>query len=135
MSRLPSATDTARNVGALFTLLDRMEVEERAAIEQFTAACAQGDANALVPWAGLTTDWDMVKGPVSSDTQLPKRVKLLHEVMTECVMHGEGPGMSGVMQLVLNVAYGSDNSPLQGVARHIVKHMAQVHARYLTETA
>jgi hypothetical protein len=87
------------------------------------AAMRKADANALAPWAPLTTDWDKVRGPVSVATQIPKRQKTVSEVMQSTLGTGKAPCMAEVMQLLLNVAYG-DHAPTREQARRLVRRMA-----------
>lgn len=123
--------DTVRALDAMNARQDRIEAAERAVIDDFTEACRRGDANAMVPWAGLTTDWAQVKAPVIAGLPLPMRAKQLHEVMVESLDYPDGPDMSEAMQLILNVAYGSDcQANLAVVARKLVQRMAQTHARH-----
>lgn len=97
--------------------------------ETCASAFRQADANALAPWAPLTTDWASVRGPVSSATQLPKRQKTVSEVMQSTLGTGTGkaPCMAEVMQLVLNAAYG-DHAPTREQARRLVRRMAATFA-------
>ena len=91
------------------------------------SAFRQADANALAPWAPLTTDWAKVRGPVDHATQLPKRQKTVSEVMQSTLGTGKAPCMAEVMQLVLNVAYG-DHTQTREQARRLVRRMAATFA-------
>ncbi len=128
------SSDPVRDAARHFDVVDareaRIEEAERIVAEEFTAACAQGDANALCLWAGMTTDWERVKRPVSADQKLPQRALLLNEVMVQAMEWREGPSISEAMQLLLNLAYGGDCQNLQGLARTLINRMAATHARH-----
>jgi hypothetical protein len=92
--------------------------------EDFRQACKKGDANALCDWAPMTTDWDAVKRmPIDQKaaTTLPKRMQVLHEVLTEALDFQKGPTRSELMQLLLNTANGS--AAAQQQARQLLTRM------------
>ena len=123
--------DAASHSDRLAAYSDRVQGAERAVIEDFTEACRRGDANAFTPWAGMTTDWARVKPPVLAGQELPKRALQLHEIMVQSMDYSDGPAMSEAMQLILNLAYGSDcQANLAAMARNLVERMAQTHARH-----
>ena len=123
--------DSVRALDALNAWQDRVQAAERAVMDDFLSACNGCDANALVPWAGMTTDWDKVKAPVIAGQPLPMRAKLLHEVMDETLDFPEGPCKSEAMQLLLNVAKGDvDSYRLALIARDLLKRMAAAHAKH-----
>lgn len=127
----PVVADTCRHVDETAARAERQAQAERAVIEDFAQACQRCDANAMVPWAGMTTDWARVKAPVVAGQLYPSRVKLLHEVMVEALDFPEGPCKSEAMQLLLNAARGDmDSYRLAQIARDLLKRMAVAHARH-----
>lgn len=101
----------------------------------FAQAVRRGDANALAPWAPRITDWVVVRStPIDQRTvtSLPKRSQTLAEVMAEALDYGDGPSMTEAMQLILNVAHGSDlvNAPAQ--ARSLIERMGRSFAFHNT---
>lgn len=122
--------DTVRALDAMNARQERIESEERAAIEDFTEACRRGDANALANFAPMVTDWHLAKLPHPVGDPAPKRMPTLAEVMVESLDYAGGPDMSEAMQLVLNAAYGSSDAHLSEMARGLIKRMAQTHARH-----
>lgn len=78
---------------------------------QFARAAATGDANAVCPWAPLTTDWDAIKRqPIDqrTTTSLPKRAQTLAQLMFESLDYGSGPSMTEAMHLLLAAAHSTD---------------------------
>ena len=127
----PVVADTVRHYDQKASYQERVEAAECAVISDFIEACQKVDANAMCLWAGMTTDWENAKAPVIAGQPLPQRVKLLHEVMADSLEYAQGPDISEVMQLVLNVAYGSDcQANLAEMARDLARRMAMVHARH-----
>ena len=97
----------------------------------FVKACAQADANALAFFAPTVRDWNAAKAmPVSSTSTMPHRHQTIAEVMQEGLDYASGPSMTEAMQLILNVAYGTDlvNAPEQ--ARALISRMATTFANY-----
>lgn len=82
--------------------------------EAFAEACRKCDANALATWAPTVSDW----AKKSKDEPHASRVPLFHEVMAEALDFSDGPQMSELMQLLLNVAHGANlvNAPAQARA-------------------
>ena len=107
------------------------QAEEAAIAADFLKTCRAVDANALAPWAGLVIDHEQRKamGIPWSSPDMPMRQQALHEVMTSALDYSSGPQMCEAMQLLLNVAYGTDlvNAPAQ--ARGLVERMAEAFAR------
>lgn len=79
--------------------------------EAFAEACRKADSNALATWAPTVSDLNI-------DQPHARRTPLFHEVMAEALDFSDGPTLSEVMQLVLNVAHGADvvNAPAQARA-------------------
>ena len=127
---LERARDAARYSG-MFEAATKQQAEEAAIAADFLKSSQSGDANALVPWAGLAIDHEKRKalGLPWSAPDMPMRQQALHEVMTNALDYSSGPQMCEAMQLILNVAYGSDlvNAPAQ--ARGLVERMAEAFAR------
>ena len=97
----------------------------------FVKGCAKQDANALADFGPMVRDWDAAKHlPVSIGAHTPKRYQTMTEVMQEALDYASGPSMSEAMQLLLNVAYGTDlvNAPAQ--ARALISRMAETFAKY-----
>jgi len=95
---------------------------------QFVRACAQGDANALAPFAPMVRDHTAPR-PVDS-SYLPHRFQTVSELMVDSMDYRGGPAIAEAMQLILNIAYGQDtsNAPLQ--ARALISRMAESFAKY-----
>lgn len=91
--------------------------------EAFAEACRKADANALATWAPTVSDWNI-------DQPHARRTPLFHEVMAEALDFSDGPQMSELMQLVLNVAHGADvvNAPAQ--ARALLERMSAEWTRH-----
>lgn len=85
-------------------------------LQAFAGACRNADANALATWAPKVSDWTLTEPHA-------RRTPLFHEVMAEALDFSDGPGMSELMQLLLNVAHGPDvvNTPAQ--ARALLERM------------
>jgi hypothetical protein len=117
--------DAARYYSALYSADEAQAMAEAQATHEFLAACKKCDANAIAGFAGLTTDWDFPIGLHSVGTPRPKRSQPLHEVMADAL---DDSLRSELMQLVLNVAHGSDlvNTPAQ--ARALLERVAAAWA-------
>jgi hypothetical protein len=96
---------------------DQQAALDAQTLKIFAGACRAGDANALCEWAPTVSDW-------SADKPHARRVPLLHEVMAEALDFSDGPCMSELMQLVLNVAHGSDLVSAPAHARTLLERMA-----------
>ena len=124
------ASDAERYSG-MFEAATKQQAEEAAIAADFLKTCRAGDANALAPWAGLVIDHEKRKamGIPWNSPDMPMRQQALHEVMTNALDYSSGPQMCEAMQLLLNVAYGSDmvNAPAQ--ARGMVERMAAAFSR------
>jgi hypothetical protein len=98
---------------------------------EFMAAVAKGDANALAPWAPLTTDWEAAKKDADPSVRFStiigrhKRQQTLSECMSESLDYGDGPSIVEAMHLILNVASGKDESE---TARRLLERMAACFA-------
>ena len=99
---------------------------EREADDAFMAACGRCDANALADFAPMVRDFTASVSPVSA--YVPKRVQLLTEVMQESLDYPNGPSMTEAMQLLLNVAYGTDLQAQQDQAKRLIERMATTWA-------
>lgn len=105
-----------------------IEREKRSLYRAFIEACGKCDANKHVLFAPMVTDRE---APISFGKDKPKRTQRLHEIMSESFEYvNNGPDMSELMQLVLNVAYGSDlvNAPAQ--ARRLLERAADAWAYF-----
>ena len=94
---------------------------------EFMEACRNTDANALATWAPKVRDWQNTTiSNVRENT--PKRCPTLAEAMEEALDYNSGPAKPELMQLLLNVAYGSDlvNEPAR--ARALLDRMAKTFA-------
>lgn len=97
----------------------------------FVHACQGADANALATFSPMVRDWDAAKHlPTSIGAHMPMRFQTVAEVMQESLDYSRGPSMTEAMQLILNVAYGTDlvNAPQQ--ARALLSRMATTFAAY-----
>lgn len=118
--------------GMLYSEADMAAIErerEKAQLSAaFVKACAKCDANALATYAPMVRDYNAPK-PVDS-SYLPHRYQTQAEVMADCLDYQNGPSMTEAMQLILNVAYGTDlvNAPEQ--ARALISRMASTFANY-----
>lgn len=88
----------------------------------FLAACRKCDANAMATWVPTVSDRE--GGPHA------RRAPAFHEVLAEALDFTQGPTLSEVMQLLLNVGYGADvvNAPAQ--ARALLERMAAEWTRH-----
>jgi hypothetical protein len=87
----------------------------------FLSATDKGDASAMAPWAPLAIKW--------TGTAAIKRVRTLAECMSESLDYGKGPKMAEAMQLLLDVANGSDESTT-AKARRLLERMAESFAYF-----
>jgi hypothetical protein len=85
--------------------------------EAFAMACRKADANALATWAPTVSDRD--------GGQHARRAPDFHEVLLESLDFTHGPSMSEVMQLVLNVAHGTDLAEAREQARCLLERMGE----------
>jgi hypothetical protein len=95
------------------------EREQSAMRSNFAHACQKADANALCDWAPRRTDFSRFPEP---------RTQTLAEVMADSLDFDAGPGISEVMQLVLNVAHGSNLAQAPQQARELLKRMGAMYA-------
>jgi len=103
--------------------------QEDAIRAAYGAACKKADANALCPWAPTTTDW-MRAGSAPRDAAgtLPQRQQTLAEVMHSTMDTARHAFEAESMQLLLNVAYGSDLVNQPALARNLLERMAAHYA-------
>jgi hypothetical protein len=98
---------------------------------EFMAAVDKGDANALAPWAPLTTDWEAANKDADTSVRFStiigrhKRQQTLAECMSESLDYSGGPSIVEAMHLILNVASGKDESE---TARRLLERMAACFA-------
>jgi hypothetical protein len=109
-----------------YTAAEAQAKAEWEADRAFTAACAAGDANAIATFAPMVRDFTAPVSPVGA--YVPKRVQLLTEVMQESLDYPSGPSMTEAMQLLLNVAYGTDPVAVQDQAKRLIERMATTWA-------
>ena len=108
------------------------DTTERELYDGFMKSVDSGDANALCSWAPKTTDWDAAKRmPFDQRTtvSLPKRAQTMAECMAESLDHGDGPGMTEAMQLILNVARSGDES-IRSQAMRLLERMGDSFAKH-----
>lgn len=91
------------------------EREQAAMRSNFAHACQKSDANALCDWAPLTF-WG--------------HMRQLSEVMADSLDFTDGPDVSEVMQLLLNVAHGSNLAQAPEQARELLKRMGAMYAKH-----
>jgi hypothetical protein len=99
---------------------------------EFMATVDKGDANALAPWAPLTTDWNLINRlPLEQRTialrSTSKRQQSLSECMAESLDYSDGPSMAEAMQLILDVARGPSEETTY-TARRLLERMAACFA-------
>lgn len=124
--------DADRHTEEVFDLAERQQAAEVALGAKFLKLAGKADANAVCDFA-TTTDWDAVKRqPVDqrTATRLPQRHQTIAEVMTDALDYTDGPSLCEVMQLVLNVAHGSDLVNTQAQARELLGRMAAKWAHF-----
>jgi hypothetical protein len=131
-------TDPMADAGTYYDELacqaEHMEQAEIAASIEFLKACAKGDANAIASFAPLTVDWELQqKRPFVHGAIMPMRTQTVSECMNDSLDLGSGPSIAELMQLVINVAFGTDsvNTPTQ--ARDLVSRMASTWAAHNVE--
>ena len=116
--------DAAAYYEPRFTAAERQAKAEAQAADDFLSACRKGDANALATFAPMVKDYETARRLQCATADVPKRYETLTEVLQESLDYTNGPCMTELMQLLLNVAYGSDvvNAPAQ--ARSLLQRMA-----------
>lgn len=98
---------------------------------QFAKSSEACDANALAPWAGTVIDNEARKalGLDWSAKGIPHRQQAFHEVMFESLdFPTSGPQWAEAMQLILNVAHGTDTNATVTQARDLLKRMGEAYA-------
>lgn len=130
--------DTRLALDALHDMQDRLISAEIGLATSYMVACGRGDANALAPFAPSVRD--SAASPDASGKYVPweerpLRVQTVAEIMQGSLDYRDGPSLTEVMQLVLNVAYGTDlvNTPEQ--ARALLGRMASTWAQMNAEDA
>lgn len=119
--------DAAAYYEPRFAAAERQAKAEREADQAFMDACAAGDANAIATFAPMVRDWTL---KVASIDKAPKRMQTLTEVMLESLDYKSGPAMEELMQLLLNVAYGTDPEAAQDQAKRLIERMATTWAAH-----
>lgn len=127
-------THAMQHYGAIERRETEIQSAQNSLLVAFVKACQGGDANATAWFAPMVTDWDSIKHrPIAVGEYVPQRLQVMHEVMAEAFDYSKGPQLAQVMQLVLNVAFGSDlvNAPRQ--ARELLAQAADTWAFYNVE--
>lgn len=109
------------------TWRERQDAADATAAADFLAACQKADANALATWAPAVNDYT---GLHTVGAPRPQRRPALHEVLVEALDSTNGPSMSELMQLLLNVAHGANIAAAPMQARQLLARMATSWARY-----
>lgn len=130
--------DADEYLDSLFAKQEAREAAAASMADQFRESAQKADANAFAMWAPLVTDWERARRqPVDQKTatELPKRYQTMAEVMAESLDFDHGPSETELMQLLLNVAHGSDlaNAPAQ--ARDLLRRMGEAFGRVHSEVA
>jgi hypothetical protein len=115
--------DAAVHYDKIFSEAEAADKAEGDLALDFLAACRKCDSNALARFAPMVNDYQ------SAFVPMPKRMQTMTEVLEESLDY-DGPTTSEVMQLLLNVAYGTDvvNAPEQ--ARDLLNRMAATFAKF-----
>ena len=102
------------------------QLQQAAGIERFMSACQKADANAIASFAPKVIDWKAANAaPHLVGANMPKRMQTLAEVLQDSLGNGSGPNATQLMQLVLNLAFGSDTHANQSRhARQLLADMA-----------
>lgn len=133
MAHLDPIADAAAYYEPRFKAAEAQAKAEREADDAFMAACGRCDANALADFAPMTTDWVAARiMKCRLNDVLPKCKQTLAEVMTEAFDYRNGPSMAEAMQLLLNVAYGTDLEAAQDQAKRLIERMAKTWAAHNT---
>lgn len=104
--------------------------------ERFAHAAAQGDANALCPWAPTVLDEEarQAQGLSWSAPRLPRRAQTLAEAMAESLDYGTGPSQTEAMHLILCAAKSTD-ATVATMAADLLRRMGAAFARFNAEVA
>lgn len=109
---------------------------ERLMAIEFMAACGKCDANALADFVPTVTDWDLIRAyPVAIGDMKPQRRQTLTEVMQDSLDYRNGPALSELMQLLLNVAFGKDLDKQRTLASNLLCDMASKYAEMNAEAS
>jgi hypothetical protein len=127
------SNDPVRDAGdymdKLLSESERLDKAEWELDRAFTAACAKGDANALMTWAPTVPDHSQM--PPKSVTTLPRRWQTLAELMQEGVDYADAN--TELLQLVLNVAKNTPGT--QDQAKRLIERMATAWAKQNVEAS
>lgn len=127
--------DAQRHYAARDKEDDAQEAAEQAMQCEFLSLCCKCDANVLAKFAPMTTDFAKQALHVvgSIPLQRPMRQQLLHEVVIEALDYGVGPTTSQLVQLLLNVAYGSSYAEVQLQAAALLRDLAASFSKHNAE--
>lgn len=120
--------DAAAYYEPLYAAADSQANAERVLDEEFTAACAKGDANAIASFAPDVRDFYCRAMGIANTA--PRRAQQLHEVMQESLDYPKGPSMSEAMQLILNAAYSPNLEATRDQAKRLIERMATTWASH-----
>lgn len=127
--------DAARHYDAVAHESEAQGRAEELAADAFIAAARHCDANRLCAWAGLVTDWERTRGPILNSTTAVKRMQTMTEIVQEGLDYPNGPDISEVVQLLLNVAYGTDLVNQPRIARELMRRIAATWAEHNTDAS
>ena len=129
-------TDADEYIESLFAKQEARQAAADSMASMFRESAKKADANALVQWAPMVTDWERARRqPVDQKTatELPKRYQTLAEVMAESLDFDHGPRETELMQLLLNVAHGADLANAPHHARDLLRRMGEAYGRVNSE--
>jgi hypothetical protein len=129
-------TDANEYINSLFDKQEKKHAAADAMASMFRESAQRADANALVQWAPMVTDWERARRrPVDPTADQPKRYQTLSEVMAESLDFDHGPSETELMQLLLNVAHGSNLATAPAQARDLLRRMGEAYGRVYSEGA
>lgn len=124
---LDAVADAAQYYGSRHAHDDAQERAEAAYVMDFIKACQKLDANAIANFAPEVADFDMVTYPRPVNARIPKRLQTLAEVVVDGLE--SGPGITPAVQLILNLAFGTDcQANLARRARELLAEAANASA-------
>jgi hypothetical protein len=106
---------------------DMVQAAEDQYEADFLAQAKIGDANALCGWASTVADRSNISGVVSID-KLSRRARTFAEVASDTLDLGNGPSMTELIQVLLNVASGLPETQTQ--AQDLIESLAANYAKY-----
>lgn len=126
---LDPVADAALYYGAIHAHNDAQERAEAAYVVDFIKACQKLDANAIAHFAPAVADFDLVTYPRPVNAHVPKRLQSLTEVVVDGLSCESGPGLTAAVQLILNLAFGTDcQANLARRARELLAEAANASA-------